>query len=80
MTGTNFQQRVETIAEALTDMKKDLDREKTAMSKRWAKREKQMWRAVYGIAGLYGDMQGVIGASLPEIESLKLKELPEHTE
>jgi hypothetical protein len=29
---------------------------------------------------MYGDMQGIIGASLPEIKSLELKALTDETE
>jgi len=31
-------------------------------------------------ARMYGDMQGIIGASLPEIKSLELKSLTDETE
>lgn len=76
LTGPRFRQKVEAFAEALIGMKIDLDREKIAMNKIWAKREQQMVHALYSIATMYGDMQGIIGASLPEIKSLALKELP----
>lgn len=80
LTSPGFRQKIETIAESFINMKNDLDQEKRAMTKIWAKREKQILRAVYGIAGMYGDMQGILGASLPEIKSLKLPELPAGTD
>jgi len=75
-----FRQKVETIVEAFVNMKNDLDQEKRAMERIWAKREKQILRALYGFAGMYGDMQGILGASLPEIKHLKLLELPSGTD
>jgi hypothetical protein len=72
LSGTDFRQRVETIVESFTSMKEDLDRERTATEKSWAKREKQIGKVVQNIAGMYGDMQGIIGASLPDIEQLQL--------
>ena len=45
------------------------------MTKIWSKREKQIEQAFYGIAGMYGSMQGIVGSSLPEIKSLNMPEL-----
>ena len=45
------------------------------MTKIWSKREKQMEQAVYGIAGMYGGMQGILGSSLPDIKSLEMSNL-----
>ena len=47
------------------------------MNKIWSKREKQIERVVYNISGMFGSMQGIIGASLPEIKSLELRGLIE---
>jgi hypothetical protein len=74
LSGTEFRQRVEAIVEAFTSMKEDLDRERAAMMKSWAKRERQIERVVQNVSGLYGDVEGIIGASLPEIERLQLPE------
>tara|TARA_Y100000310_G_scaffold321461_1_gene379124 strand:- start:786 stop:2039 length:1254 start_codon:yes stop_codon:yes gene_type:complete len=74
LTGTEFRQKVETIVEAFANMMKDLQKEKRAMTKNWSKREKQIEQALFGVGGMYGDMQGLIGSSLPEIKSLDLLE------
>ena len=58
-------------------MKKDLDQGKRAITKNWSKREKQIERIVHNISRKYGDMEGIIGASLSQIKSLELKKLPE---
>lgn len=40
----------------------------------WAKRDKQIQRILDNTVGMYGDMQGIIGASLPEIKGLEPSE------
>jgi hypothetical protein len=75
LSGPEFGQRVEAVASAFGSMKNDLDQEKRAFSKIWAKREKQIERVINNISGMYGDMQGIIGASLPQIKSLELTAL-----
>ena len=72
LSGSEFRQRVEAIVESFVTMKEDLEAEKRAMEKAWAKREKQIQRVVQNTAGMYGDLQGIIGASLPEIKILQL--------
>ncbi len=72
LSGSEFRQRVEAIVESFVAMKEDLEAEKRAMEKAWAKREKQIQRVVQNTAGMYGDLQGIIGASLPEIKILQL--------
>jgi len=76
LSGTEFRQRVEAIVESFTSMKQDLDRERTAFEKSWAKREQQLGKVLQNVAGMYGDMQGIIGASLPDIEQLQLPDSP----
>lgn len=75
--GTEFSQKVEAIIKAFISMKNDLESEKAAMYKIWAKREKQIERVITNITQMYGDMQGIIGASIPEIKSSELKSLIE---
>jgi hypothetical protein len=72
LSGTDFKQRVEPIVESFIAMRDDLEREKRAMELAWSKREKQIQKVVRSVAGLYGDMQGIIGATLPKIEYLEL--------
>ena len=68
--GSQFRQKIEAVVEAFSTMKNDLDKEKRAITKSWSKREKQIEKVILNTAGLYGDMQGIIGASLPEISML----------
>ncbi|MFQ5735509.1 MAG: DUF2130 domain-containing protein [Thermodesulfobacteriota bacterium] len=70
--GPEFRQKVEAIVEGFRAMKEDLEKEKKFFIKNWAKREKQIERVVLNTVRMYGDMQGIIGASLPELASLEL--------
>lgn len=72
LTGPRFRQRVEAIVEAFSSMNEDLDRERKAIMKQWAKREAQISRVMTATVGMYGDLQGIAGRSLQEIEGLAL--------
>ncbi len=72
LTGPEFKNRVEAIVESFTAMKEDLEAEKRATQKIWAKREKQIERVISNTAGLHGDLQEIAGASLPTIKMLEL--------
>jgi hypothetical protein len=68
LTGPRFRHRIEAVVERFTEMQADLDRERKAMTRLWAKREEQIHGVVETMAGLYGDLQGIAGRSLQEIE------------
>jgi hypothetical protein len=73
--GPRFRQRVQAIVEAFTSMQDDLCAEKKALQKQWAKREVQLERLMNSTVGMYGDLQGIAGRSLEEIEGLSVLEL-----
>lgn len=73
LSGPEFRQQVEGIVEAFQNMKADLDSEKRAMEKIWAKREKQIERVVKNMGRMYGSMQGIIGRTMPAIGLLELE-------
>jgi hypothetical protein len=75
LTGPRFRQRVEAIVESFSCMQEDLDRERKAIMKQWAKRQEQIERVMGATVGMYGDMQGIAGKSLREIEGLELNAL-----
>lgn len=75
LTGPRFRHRVEAIVEAFSSMQEDLDRERKAIMKQWAKREEQIERVMGATVGMYGDLQGIAGKSLQEIEGLELHAL-----
>jgi hypothetical protein len=75
MTGPEFRQRVEAIKEAFTTMQADLIAERTVFERQWARRQKQIDRVMTSTVGMWGDLQAIAGATLPEIEGLELKAL-----
>jgi hypothetical protein len=76
LTGPRFRNRIEAIVEKFTDMQEDLDRERKTMTRLWAKREEQIHGVLNATAGMYGDLQGIAGKSLNEIEGLEITMLP----
>ncbi|MBX9791395.1 MAG: DUF2130 domain-containing protein [Pirellulales bacterium] len=77
LTGPRFRHRIQAIVEKFGDMHGDLQRERKTMTKLWAKREEQIRCVVQSTAGMYGDLQGIAGKTLQEIEGLDFKLLPE---
>ncbi len=75
LTGPRFRQRIQAIVEAFSSMREDLDKEKKAIMKQWAKREEQTERVLQATVGMYGDLQGIAGKTLQEIEGLEMKTL-----
>ncbi len=73
LTGPRFKLRVHAIVEAFTTMNEDLQKERKAIMKQWAKREQEITRVLEATVGLWGDLQGIAGKSLAEIEGLDLK-------
>lgn len=71
LTGPRFRQRVQAIVEAFSSMREDLDREKKVIMKQWAKRAEQTDRVLQATVGMYGDLQGIAGKTLQEIEGLE---------
>jgi hypothetical protein len=43
--------------------------------KQWAKRQSQIERVMNATIGMYGDLQGIAGKSLHEIEGLEMRAL-----
>ena len=75
LTGPGFRHRVEAIVEKFSDMREDLEKERKAMTKLWAKRDLQIRGVIEATAGMYGDLQGIAGRSFQEIEGLALPAL-----
>lgn len=70
LTGPRFRHRVEAIVERFTEMQADLERERRAMTRMWARREEQLRAVLDATVGLYGDLQGIAGRAMQEIEGL----------
>ncbi len=75
LTGSRFRQRIQAIVEAFSNMGEDLNKEKKAIMKQWAKREQEIERVMHATVSMYGDLQGIAGKTLLEVEGLDLKAL-----
>ncbi|MDB6025749.1 MAG: uncharacterized protein JWM68_1972 [Verrucomicrobiales bacterium] len=75
LTGPKFKLRVQAIVESFTSMAEDLQREKKVIMKQWAKRDEQITRVVEATVGMYGELQGIAGKTLQEIDGLEFKAL-----
>lgn len=74
LTGDPFRHKIQGIVEAFTALQDQLNRERRAMEKQWKEREKQIERVVLNTVGMYGEMRGIVGTSLPQIPALELEE------
>ncbi|HXV81810.1 MAG TPA: DUF2130 domain-containing protein [Candidatus Binatia bacterium] len=77
LTGPRFRHRIQGIVEAFSSMREDLDRERKAITKQWSKREEQIDRVMQATVGMYGDLQGIAGKTLQEIEGIEFQGLLE---
>lgn len=73
LSGAEFRGRIESIVESFTIMKEDLEAERRAIEKSWAKREKSIARVLSSTAGMHGEFAAILGASLQEIPALMLE-------
>ena len=73
LTGPEFKHRVEGIIEAFSNLQEEMEKEKRYFNVKWARQEKEIRKVIDHTHGMYGDLQGVIGKSLPEIKTLELE-------
>ncbi|MDA9207381.1 DUF2130 domain-containing protein [Octadecabacter sp.] len=71
LTGTQFKQRVDAIVERFEDMQMELAKERKFMERGWALRAKQIDLVIASTVGMHGDLQGIAGRAMPEIESVE---------
>src|SRR3984893_3033675 len=76
LSGIEFRHRVEAVVEAFTAMRHDLDQERRAAERQWARRSRQIDAVTFNVSGMYGDLQGLV----PALPSIALLELPEAEE
>jgi hypothetical protein len=73
LSGVEFRQRVEAVVEAFAGMRQELEQERRAAERQWARRARQIEAVTFNIAGMYGDLQGLV----PALPPIALLELPE---
>lgn len=67
ITGPEFRSRISMIAENFKEMREELEAEKRATMKRWAKQEKRLDALAQGTVSMYGDFQGILGKAVEDI-------------
>ena len=72
LAGDQFRRRIEATVEAFTALQRGLDGERRAMERIWKEREKQIDRVLANTAGMYGEVRGILGQSLPPVPALEL--------
>jgi len=71
LTGTEFKHRVEAILDNYKSLQDELEKERRAAEKRWAKQERSIRAVITNTARMYGDLQGLIGGALEDIMLLE---------
>lgn len=75
LTGSQFAQKFAAVIENHIEEREDLDKEKRVAIKNWSAREKRAERTINTLAMIYGDLQGLLGSSLPQIKALEMESL-----
>lgn len=75
LTGGEFRMQIEAIVEGFSQLKSDLEREKTAMRGLWKRREKQIDRVMLNTNFMYNSIKGIAGSAVPDIALLELPEI-----
>lgn len=79
LTSIEFKQRIEAFYDAYSQLKDDLKKEQEWFRRKWAKQDKNVTQLADSILGFHGDLQGIIGKSLPEIKGLEMLPSPPHS-
>lgn len=72
LTSNEFTRRVRSMVAAFVEMKGDLDSERRALERMWTKRAKHLDALALNTAGMYGELEALIGTALPPIDTLEL--------
>ena len=75
----SFKQKVDIIIENSQKFLEIIETEKRWMTKKWAAQETRIRRLQDNTLKMYGEVQGIAGSSLPELELMELEE-PENIE
>ncbi len=80
LTGQDFANHMQSMMEVFINMRKELDDEKRAYERIWAKREKQIERTQRSAIRIRGDLEGIVGNALPAMTQLELPAASEDEE
>lgn len=74
LSSAQFSQKVRTMLDAFESMRSDLEAEKRAMQKIWAKRQTQIERVTMSMTSVVGELQGIAHVELPQLDSVETLE------
>jgi hypothetical protein len=80
LTSVEFKQKVEAIIEVFSSMQQDIEKEKIWFKKKWEKQESSIRRVIDNTAGMYGNLESIMGKALPEVKGLDMMEEEEVSE
>lgn len=72
LTSNEFVQNIKLIVENYEEMINQLNKEKKAIMKIWAMREKQIWAVQENVSALFGSIKGIAGKELNSAEIMQL--------
>lgn len=71
LTGIEFKQRLDAVNEAIILREEILAKEQKWFTNKWAAEKKSLELLKNNLIGMHGDLQGIMGKSMPEMEELK---------
>ncbi|HVR23925.1 MAG TPA: DUF2130 domain-containing protein [Candidatus Polarisedimenticolia bacterium] len=72
MIGQQFHERISAILEGCMALQGDLDTDKRATSRRWARSQKHIDMVAQNMGAMFGDLQGLLGGTLRKLPGLTL--------
>jgi len=67
MSGPEFRATLEAIALPFRELQDELEAEKRSTITRWKRQERRIERVLSSVAGLQGDLQGIVGSEMPAL-------------
>ena len=71
LSSAQFSQKIRTMLEAFESMQNDLEAEKRAIQRIWAKRQTQIERVTNTMTTVVGELQGIAHEALPQLDSME---------
>lgn len=75
ITSSEFAQKIDSMMETYLSMQKTLEKEKLALQKIWAQREKEIDRLKTSTLTIHGSLSGLIDEPMPQVKSLEFSEI-----
>ena len=72
LTSVEFRQRLEAVYDSYEQAKTYLEKEKEFFRRKWAREEKNTELLMENLTGMHGDLEAIIGKSLPEVKGKAL--------